>query len=178
MLSQYDAGLFTSIEASQEVVRLITEDNVEDVMIDSIFVQRNTNGFALTGNENKYITVGSLISMENTSYGVDGSGVTSHVYLKNAVIHDAILAKDSFTDIQGVQTGKGSFTARGIATMLSGQSSVIVTHGLANTPKNVMLTPYHAEAVGSYVSSRTDSTFVITVGSAVTADREISWEVK
>lgn len=151
---------------------------VDDVMIDSLFVQRNDKGFAITGSNNSNITVGSLTSMENTTVGVDGSGITSDVYVQNAIIHDSITSKSSFTDIHGVQTGQGTFTARGVATMLSGQSSVTVTHGLADTPTNVLLTPYDQEVVGAYVSSRSATTFVITVGSAVTGDREISWEAR
>ena len=62
----------------------------------------------------------------------------------------------------------------GTATIPNGQTSVTVAHGLAGTPTSVVLGPTHAE-VADAVWSADDTNITITVPSAVTADRQISW---
>jgi len=62
----------------------------------------------------------------------------------------------------------------GTATIANGTSSVQVAHGLAGTPTVVVLGPTHSEVADAVWSA--DATYItITVPSAVTADRDISW---
>ena len=65
----------------------------------------------------------------------------------------------------------------GTATIPSGQTSVTFAHGLAGTPTSVVLGPTHTE-VADAVWSADDTNITITVPSAVTADRQISWYAK
>lgn len=65
---------------------------------------------------------------------------------------------------------------RGLATILNGGTSVIVTHGLRTTPTMVMLTGSHEEVHESYVSAFGAGTFTITVDGAVSANRAVYWE--
>jgi len=62
----------------------------------------------------------------------------------------------------------------GVATILNGQTSVTFAHGLYSTPTVVTLGATHAEVADAVWSANT-SNITITVPSAVTADRDISW---
>ena len=62
----------------------------------------------------------------------------------------------------------------GTATIASGATSVTVDHGLAGTPTVVVLGATHSE-VADAVWSADATNITITVPSAVTADRDISW---
>jgi len=62
----------------------------------------------------------------------------------------------------------------GIATIPNGGISITVAHGLEGTPDVVVLGPTHAE-VADAVWSANSTHITITVPSAVTADRDISW---
>jgi len=64
--------------------------------------------------------------------------------------------------------------ASGTATIPSGQTSVTFAHGLAGTPTMVVLGATHSE-VADAIWSADDTNITITVPSAVSADRQISW---
>jgi len=66
------------------------------------------------------------------------------------------------------------FISRGTATILSGQTSVAFAHSLAGTPTLVTLGATHAE-VSDAIWSADATNITITVPSAVTANRNISW---
>lgn len=63
----------------------------------------------------------------------------------------------------------------GSATILNGQTSVSVTHGLVGTPTVVLVTGAHSETQDIWVSSIGATTFTINVTPAVTADRTVYW---
>jgi len=62
----------------------------------------------------------------------------------------------------------------GTATILSGQTSVVFAHNLAGTPTFVVLGATHAE-VSDAIWSADATNITLTVPSAVTANRNISW---
>jgi len=64
------------------------------------------------------------------------------------------------------------------ATIASGTSSVVVAHGLAETPTVVVVTGRHPETSNAVVTARDDTNITITVGANVTADREVDWYAK
>jgi hypothetical protein len=66
-------------------------------------------------------------------------------------------------------------TGSGQATVLSGGTSVTVSHGLARTPVHVVVTGRHAETGAAVVTSVSSTQFVIAVPVAVTADRTVFW---
>jgi parallel beta-helix repeat protein len=74
-----------------------------------------------------------------------------------------------------VRNNRGYATeASGTATILNGKTSVTFAHGLAGTPTLVVLGATHAE-VADAVWSADATNITITVPSAVTANRKISW---
>jgi len=74
-----------------------------------------------------------------------------------------------------VKNNRGFTTENsGTATILSGNASVTFAHGLAGTPTLVVLGATHSE-VADAVWSADATNITITVPSAVTANRDISW---
>ncbi len=67
---------------------------------------------------------------------------------------------------------------RGAATILNGQSSIVVNHGLHTTPTVVLLTGQHGEVKDAYVTSPGGTQFTITVDASVTANRTVYWLAK
>ena len=63
----------------------------------------------------------------------------------------------------------------GTATILNGQTSIIVTHGLATTPSMVIVTGSNGEVSACYVTSIGATTFTINVASAVSGNRVVYW---
>jgi len=74
-------------------------------------------------------------------------------------------------------TGK-QFSNRGIATILNGNSSVVVDHGLAVAPSVVKLTGTHSEVKDCWVTNVTSTQFTINAPAAVTADRDVYWQAE
>ncbi|MHA1286991.1 MAG: right-handed parallel beta-helix repeat-containing protein [Candidatus Thorarchaeota archaeon] len=67
----------------------------------------------------------------------------------------------------------------GTATITSGNTSVDVTHGLADTPTRVQLTPTTDTAGKRYwVSAKGSTTFTITIDSSHTADISFDWRAE
>jgi len=76
--------------------------------------------------------------------------------------------------IIGLRTSGYVTKNSGTATIPAGQTSVTFPHGLAGTPTSVVLGPTHDEVTDA-VWSADDTNITITVPSAVSADRQISW---
>lgn len=70
---------------------------------------------------------------------------------------------------------------RGSATILAGQSNVVITHGMDVTPTFVFTQPRNSDANGSRTrpSSIGATTFAIqTISGTVAADSLVDWEAK
>ncbi len=69
---------------------------------------------------------------------------------------------------------------KGTATISSGSTSVVVTHGIVKAPDSVLLTPRDAGAVGAYapLANRTTTQFTIYVATAPSSNSNIDWEVE
>lgn len=65
---------------------------------------------------------------------------------------------------------------KGVATILSGGTSIVVNHGLAGTPSYVGLTARTVGSVDNYVDTIGATQFTIRVPSAVGADTPVLWE--
>jgi hypothetical protein len=139
-----------------------------------LVVQRNDKGLVFEGATNYDIIIGKLISLENTTVGVDGTGASDNIFIERAIIRDAVNALDNVW-ISGVRPGAGLFRNSGVATIPSGQSSVNVAHGLETTPRLVLLDLRDAETASAYISARDQTTFTIAVPSPVSSDRQIGW---
>jgi len=72
----------------------------------------------------------------------------------------------------------GVSEARGTATILNGNATVVVTHGLYSTPLNIKVDGTHAEVESCYPDTIGAANFTINKGGAgnVTANRDIFWE--
>ena len=64
----------------------------------------------------------------------------------------------------------------GTATISSGNTSVVVSHGLFKAPVRVFLTGTHNEVAKCWVSNISDTEFTINAPSAVTDDRDVYWD--
>jgi len=149
-----------------------------NVVFGTLIVQRNDKGLAFEGSTNYNIIIDTLVSFENTTVGVDATGASENIFIGHAIIYDAVTALDNVRICRGVRPGTGSFRNTGVATITSGNTYTVVTHGLEATPRRVFLDPQHAETAGAYVSARDMTTFTITVPSPVTADRQIAWSAE
>jgi len=63
----------------------------------------------------------------------------------------------------------------GTATFTAGVTSVTVSHGLARTPKIVIVTPHHGEIADIRVTGKTAADFTAEVSTAPTLDRTFDW---
>lgn len=63
----------------------------------------------------------------------------------------------------------------GTATIANGTSSIVVSHGLFNTPSYVLATGNHAETSDVIVTNKTTTQFTLSVPSNVTAARTVDW---
>lgn len=66
----------------------------------------------------------------------------------------------------------------GAATILSGQSTVVVTHALSEAPTVIFITGSHAEVKECIATSPGESQFTIDAGGSVTGDRTVYWEAR
>jgi len=67
---------------------------------------------------------------------------------------------------------------RGTATILNGNPSVTVNHGLAAAPSVVKLTGTHSEVKDCWVTNVTATQFTINAPAAVSADRDVYWQAE
>jgi len=63
----------------------------------------------------------------------------------------------------------------GTATFTAGVTSVTISHGLATTPKIVLVAPHHSEIADIRVIGKTATDFTVEVTTAPTADRTFDW---
>jgi hypothetical protein len=67
--------------------------------------------------------------------------------------------------------------ADGTGTILNGNTSVVVNHGLVNTPTNIHITPLaaHPDGDGFYVVTASSTTITVGMTTAALADRSFYW---
>ena len=147
---------------------------IKGLTINQVTAQRNAKGVGFENVENNNIVIDTLYTLENTEWGLNGLNAGSGVIVRSAMMEDTLLNPDTFMVLGGF-TSVGKFYAKGVATILNEQASVVVTHGLDTTPAIVLLGPQDAEVAGAYVPTRTATTFTISVDAAVTADRTVAW---
>jgi len=156
-----------------------------------VYLYGYTGGTSVTGNTfyrgdigikshstsvNKVVVANNIFEDLNT--GVDftftgGSNIVAENIFESV---DTPISAD-FTKVL-VKHNKGYTTENsGTATIPNGASSVVVAHGLAGIPNVVVLGPTHSEVVDA-VWAANSTHIIITVPSAVTADRDISWSAE
>jgi len=139
----------------------------------------NGNGVRLLA-EGGYATyytriIGCEISF-NQNYGIyEDSGCNFNTFAFNYVAENGVGAIVTNGANTIVKDNIGYVTENnGTATIANGAASIVVAHGLAAAPTVVTLGAKHAE-VADAIWSADATNITITVPSAVTADREISW---
>lgn len=70
------------------------------------------------------------------------------------------------------------YAREGVATIASGQSSVVINHLVGGTPTHIMLSGSHAEVASLYYDTVGATRFTIRAPAAVTADRTVSWRAR
>lgn len=122
----------------------------------------NNQGYGIlinAGASDNYQIIGANLLGNNTgSLSDGGTGTVKHIYGN-----------------VGYRTSN-----QGQATVLTGTSSVVVTHGLASTParSDITLTPLVDPEHRYFVSASTSTTFTISMSGVVTADRFIGWSAR
>ena len=116
-----------------------------------------------------YTYIHNIFSANHTIALIETTGYTGSILIENYLINEPKLM-DPYSRLR---------VNSGTATILSGQTSVTFAHGLAGIPTIVTLGATHAE-VADAIWSADGTNITITVPSAVTANRNISWytEVK
>jgi parallel beta-helix repeat protein len=151
------------------------------------------NGVTISGN--------TLVASDGGDYGIYlgyDNGLSANVTVKDNIIKgfsyrsiyslaaytDNVTLANNMVDKTIQNSGHNAVTqynighkteASGSATILSGQTYVTVTHGLASTPTKIVVTGAHSETASLYVSSVSGTTLSVNVLSSVTADRIIYW---
>jgi hypothetical protein len=148
----------------------------EQVIIGNLTVERARVALAFEGLDNHNWVINSFYARDNDDFDLDASGATDNIFIRNALIEHPIVNPENLTEVSGARTGVGKFNNFGRAVMLSGATTVVVSHGLEGAPLYVHLTPYHAEVSAAYVTTIGSSTFTIAVAAATTANRAISWQ--
>jgi len=152
--------------------------HVEDVQIGALYLLENQVGqLVFQGGANNNVTIGSVYIRDTpvTGLALDAGGAGANVVIHEANIEGATAGLDALRAIDGVRQDVGLFRNAGRATIASGASSVVVTHGLERQPVYIGLTPYHAETAGAYVAAQDSTTFTLATLAPVSASREISW---
>ena len=124
----------------------------------------------------RYIVKGIKISL---NYKKEGEGDISQF----GALTTALAATIGTGNIIGWNNRGYVNRASGMATILNGNTSIVVTHGLADavqgglTPNRINVTGQHAEVVSVYVNTIGAANFTITntVG-ATSANRNVYWE--
>ena len=125
------------------------------------------NGWGSSGSQNYGIAIGSGSSngfvITNNNFGASGTG--------------SILNQASGTNIHIANNIGFVSKNSGEATILTGNSSVVVTHGLGGQPlsKDITLTPALLPTVAVYVSALAPTTFTISAAAPVAVDTRINW---
>ncbi len=148
----------------------------EQVIIGNLTVERARGALAFEGLDNHNWVINSFYARDNDEFDLDASGATDNIFIRNALIEKPVINPENLAEISGARTGVGKFDNFGKSVMLSGATTVVVSHGLEGAPLYVHLTPYDAEVSAAYVTAVGSSTFTITVATATTANRSIAWQ--
>lgn len=151
------------------------EGYVTQLTIDAAMIQRNARGLAFNGPNNEDIVISTLVSSENTEFGVDASRCGDNCFIGNAIIYDGIIGQANLAQLEGTRPGVGLFQNHGVATLLSGNATVTVDHGLEGTPAMVWVSGEDGETAALWVSGKTSTQFVVNAPAAVTGDRAVAW---
>lgn len=150
-ISEFNAqhGVYGTSDASRQIV---------GISISGCVLRNNTGwGARFTGAAN---TQNVMVSGNALDGNVGGS-----IYL------DATYSQ-SFANV--INDGKSM--AIGSATILSGQTSIVVTHGLAKTPICVIVTGTNTEVKSCWVANVGATQFTIFVSNATSGNRVVYWQ--
>lgn len=148
-------------------------------------VSNNTAGQALiaSGANNKALVSRLQPGIYNRSAGgfpaVQADGAGAVVRVNETIDNGSGGGAPLFSETNGgIVTG---LSRCGIATVPNGASGIAVTHGLGVIPRSITFDAYGAGAqnLGSFIpraSAKTQTTFTIDLGVAVSADRQVSWQ--
>jgi len=125
--------------------------------------------------------LGAILTTKKAMYGVEESASTDdyNMIINNrfATLGTAPVLTRGANTI--VKRNLGYVTERGgTATLAAGATSVTVSHGLAATPKIVLVTPHHSEITDIRITAKTATSFTAEVTTAPTADRTFDWQAE
>jgi len=126
------------------------------------------NGHGSSGSQNYGLAVlngtGDRFVIANNNFGTNGTG--------GAMLMGATGTNRHVTNNIGFVT-----KTSGTATILNGQISIVVNHGLAGQPlsQDIIITPRLLPTVAVFVSAVSATTFTIEAGGVVGADTAFNW---
>ncbi len=160
----------------------ITDIHLHNIVAElaTVSFESATNG--ITMNNVKSVSLTSCY-FEGLTYGikVEASAVSRVAVIEPYFAGDVgtILVKSGGGTAHIEWVGDWNKVSRSdTATIPSGNSSVVVDHGLVEAPSDLQLTGTHSEVANCWVSDITDTQFTINAPANVTADRDVYWEAE
>ena len=151
----------------------------DDVIVDAVEVKGSaSHGIYIAGKQR--VRVVNSVLKNNGGYGIrEYTGSDNNVIELNEFSGNTSGAVYKVGSNTKVQNNIGYVTENeGSAIIASGNTSVTVNHGLADTPTNIQLTGTHSEVKDAYATNLGATSFDIKVDSAVSADRTVYWKAK
>lgn len=136
------------------------------------------SGIALRGSSNNIIINNNIISdvTSKMKYGIKEYGTSDNNKITKNNVSGAVTAQISKlgTNTKVSQNTGYTTESTGTATIPAGETSIVVSHGLALTPTNIIVTP--RENIGSvWANTFTTTQFTIHCSTAPASDTVVGW---
>jgi hypothetical protein len=168
--------------------------NGDDVRINGGGFSQNANGFHVAANQSDWSIIGASLGNFGGGTGNSGHGITiDSGSSTNFVIADCDIRGNGGNVFDGSAASPGKYihhnvgyktSNSGNATMLSGNSSVVVSHGLDVQPQGyeILLTPTGSPPAAGistfWISTVTATTFTISANASATSNIGFGWAVR
>lgn len=160
----------------------IRVENVNGVNIHDGLIDGGNRGVQVGSSTHTatHVLVGNNIIQNQIGDAInEGGSSTANKFTENDIRLKLSTAAGSITKVGSTTQVRGNLgyltERKGVATILSGNTSVTVAHGASATPTYIGLEARHAEASAAFVNTIDATNFQIVVTSAVTADRTVMW---
>lgn len=139
-------------------IRLINSDNCKIINNDSYDNQSTkTQQFGIYSQRSENLTI--------LNNDVD-SNLSANISLQSGSTTESISGNKGFKN-----------NIKGLATILTGQNSIVITHGLNVTPTNIVVTP-RGKIGFTWITNITNTQFTINCSSTPTANVDVSWRAE
>lgn len=162
----------SGLNVSNNVIDRSNRANLSGSDYESGIALVNCTGLDITNN--KINDIDSVQKYSISEYGASNSNIIKDNNVSGAMISQILKigAETKLADNIGYATEN-----TGTATIITGESEVVVTHGLAKAPTIVIISPTAATSGKQYyVSAKGATTFTITIDSVAEGDVTFDWQ--